>query len=449
MSNKQRFLTGPTMHHVLVMTLTGSLGLVFMFLVDVATLFWVSVLDQERLMAALGFAWTVQFFTISVGIGFIIATTAQVSRSVGQGNIELAKKQTVSAVIYAVAIQLVLAVLVVVYRREILAFAGAEGETLDLAAMFLSITIPSLPVFVIGMVGSAVLRSVGDAIRSMSVTLVAGLIAVVVDPLLIFGFDLGLEGAAWGVVISRGGSALLSIWFVVRVHHMFARISLAELGAMFRPYLMIAAPAVLTQLSTPFGNYLLTKVIAGYGDAAVAGWAVISRVAVLAFGGIFSLSGAIGSIIGQNYGAGQMDRVRQTFKDALLFCLIYTLIAWALLAAFHRPIAELFGLGDEATEVFSAFMVVAAGGYIFSGFLFVSNAAFNNLGRPLYSTACNWFRDGILIYPCAIAMGIAMGAPGVVYGQAIAASLAGTVAVIWAWMFVKKLANSAAESSNA
>lgn len=428
------------MNHVLVMTLTGSLGLVFMFLVDVATLFWVSVLDQERLIAALGFAWTIQFFTISVGIGFIIATTAQVSRSIGRGEIELARKQTVSAMIYAVATQLLISVFVVIYRHEILGFAGASGETLDLAASFLSISIPSLPIFVIGMVGSAVLRSVGDAVRSMVVTLVAGLIAVVVDPFLIFGLDLGLEGAAWGVVISRGGSALLSAWFVIRVHQMTTRISLAELGTMFRPYLAIAAPAVLTQLSTPFGNYLLTKVIAGYGDAAVAGWAVISRVAVLAFGGIFSLSGAIGGIIGQNFGAGKMDRVLQTYKDALLFCLFYTLIAWGLLATFHAPIARMFGLGVEATEVLSSFMVIAAGGYVFTGALFVSNAAFNNLGRPLYSTACNWFRDGVLIYPIATAMGIAMGAPGVVYGQAIAAMIAGLAAVLWGWRFVNGIA---------
>ncbi len=430
------------MRHVLVMTLTGSLGLIFMFLVDVATLFWVSKLEQERLMAALGFAWTIQFFTISVGIGLIIATTAQVSRSIGQGNLELARKQTTSAMIYAVGIQIVLATFVVFYRFEILSMAGASGETLRDAAHFLTISIPSLPVFVIGMVGSAVLRSVGDAVGAMIVTLAAGLIAMVVDPLLIFGFDLGLEGAAWGVAISRGSSALLSAWLVIHVHKMTTRVSLAEVARMFKPYVLIASPAIMTQLSTPFGNYLLTKVIANHGDAAVAGWAVISRVAVLAFGGIFSLSGAIGGIIGQNFGAAQMDRVRQTFRDALLFCLVYTLGAWALLAIFHNPIARLFNLGPEATQVLGAFTLIGAGGYVFTGALFVSNAAFNNLGRPLNSTACNWFRDGLLIYPCAAALGAAWGAPGVIYGQALAAAISGTLAVLWSWSFVNRLARS-------
>ncbi|MCO4826253.1 MAG: multidrug transporter MATE, partial [Amylibacter sp.] len=104
------------------------------------------------------------------------------------------------------------------------------------------------------------------------------------------------------------------------------------------------------------------------------------------------------------------------------------------------PVANLFGLDGLSREVFRAFMLVGAGGYMFAGALFVSNAAFNNLGKPIYSTFCNWFRDGILIYPCCVIMGWWMAAPGVVYGQALAAILAGLAAMIWGWRFVNKLA---------
>ena len=428
------------MRHVVVMTLTGSLGLVFMFLVDVTTLFWVSWLGDEGLVAALGFGWTIQFFTISTGIGLMIASMALVSKSIGQGQLELARQQTTSAALYTFVFQLLTAAIVLVYRREILAFAGAEGQTLEDAALFLMISVPSLPFMALGMVGSAVLRSIGDAVRSMSVTMSAGLVAMVVDPLFILGFGWGFEGAAWGIVVSRTVSAILSVWFVVRVHDMVGPVSREALRNLFKPFLAIAIPAVMTQLSTPFGNYILTKVISAYGDAAVAGWAVVSRIAVLAFGGIFSLSGAIGGIIGQNFGAGQMDRVKQTYKDALIFCAIYTVLSWALLALLRNPVASLFGLEGLSRDVFLAFMLIGAGGYMFAGALFVSNAAFNNLGKPIYSTFCNWFRDGILIYPCCVLMGLWLAAPGVVYGQALAAVLAGSAAMIWGWRFVGRLA---------
>ena len=121
LENKARFLTGSTMRHVVVMTLTGSIGLVFMFLVDVTTLFWVSRLGDEGLMAALGFGWTIQFFTISSGIGLMIASMALVSKSIGQDKLELARRQTTSAALYTFVFQLFTAALVIIYRREILA----------------------------------------------------------------------------------------------------------------------------------------------------------------------------------------------------------------------------------------------------------------------------------------------------------------------------------------
>lgn len=444
--NKARFLTGSIMRHVVVMTLTGSAGLVFMFLVDVATLFWVSRLGIERFMAALGFAWTIQFFTISTGIGLMIASMALISRAIGQDRLALARRHTSTAIVYNMVLQTGMAILVVAFRHDILAFAGAEGATARDAARYLLISVPSLPLIALGMVGSAVLRSIGDAMRAMLVTMSAGLMAVWVDPLLIFGLGLGFDGAAWGVVVSRAVSAGIGIWFIWRTHDMIGAIRWADVVSLLRPFAVIAVPAMATQLSTPFGNYILTKAISAYGDAAVAGWAVVSRLAVLAFGGIFSLSGAIGGIVGQNYGAGQLDRVKRTFRDALIFCGVYTAISWALLAAFRWQLVAIFRLEDLAAKVLIAFLLIGAGGYLFTGGTFVSNAIFNNLGRPINSTWCNWLRDGVLMWPSCWAMGLWLGAQGVVYGQAMASVLAGIVAVAWAWRFVGQVRPLPAQS---
>lgn len=122
--------------------------------------------------------------------------------------------------------------------------------------------------------------------------------------------------------------------------------------------------------------------MAPFGDEAVAAWAVASRLTVLAFGGIFALSGAIGGIFGQNYGAGQYDRLRSTYANALVFCLIYTLVTWAVLASATPYIIAGFGLTGQGADVIRAFTSVGVGGFVFVGALFASNAAFNNLGQP-------------------------------------------------------------------
>ena len=87
-----RFLTGSTMGHVVRMSATGAFGITFVFLVDAANLFWLSQIGQPKLVAAIGFAYAIQFFSVSVGVGLMIAVTALVSRSIGQGQRQLSSK---------------------------------------------------------------------------------------------------------------------------------------------------------------------------------------------------------------------------------------------------------------------------------------------------------------------------------------------------------------------
>ncbi|MEM9270447.1 MAG: MATE family efflux transporter, partial [Pseudomonadota bacterium] len=287
-----KFVTGSTMRHVVEMTVSGSLGLLFMFLVDFVALWWVSQLGVERLVAAVGFAWTIQFATVSVAIGMMIAAVAMVSRALGRGNVGRARRLATSAMVITGLVQTVVACTVFVFREPILQVSGAQGETLEIASRFLAISIPSLPLIAIGMIASAILRAAGDAWRAMFVTTSAGMVALVIDPLFIMGFGWGVDGAAMAIVISRATTAVVGFYFVHRVHNLLARFEVNDAVRYASPYFAIALPAIATQLATPFGNWILTRAISEFGDSAVAGWGVVSRLTILAFGGIFALSGA-------------------------------------------------------------------------------------------------------------------------------------------------------------
>lgn len=444
------------MRHVVVMTTTSSVGLMFMFLVDAATLFWVAQLGDDMLVAAVGFAWTVQFFTISVGIGLAIAATALVSRAIGQGDWARARNLAMGSFVLTFSIQTAVSTVAVILREPIVAMLGATGETHEIASRFLLLSLPSLPLMAVGMVSGALLRAAGDGVRAMMVTLSAGFVAVLLDPFLILrtdvllGFELpmvigaglGVDGAALGVVASRATVAIVGLYFVLRVHDLLGRLTRDCLLLTLRPFLLIAGPAILTQLSTPFGNALLTRLIAEFGDSAVAGWSVVSRLTVLAFGGIFALSGAIGGIIGQNNGAGLMDRVKSAYRDSLVFCAAYTALVWAALALITPAVIAAFNLEGAGAAVMIAFTGLAAGGFVFTGAIFVANAAFNNLGRPLWSTGVNWARDGILMFPVAAVFASGFAAPGVIYGQAVASVIVGTAATLLARRFIDGLARA-------
>lgn len=427
------------MSHVIRMTVTGMLGLTFMFVVDLANLFWISRLGDERLVAALGFAWNVQFFTIAVGIGIMIAATALVSKALGEGNKVEAKKFAMGCMSLGVGIQFILAIFIIIFRSEIVKFTGASGQTAQLAERFLLISIPTLPLMALGMVGSAILRSEGDAYRSMFVTMSAGLVALIADPILIIWLELGLDGAAINTGLSRVASTSFALYSVIKVHNLLAKLTLSVIRSTLFPFLIIALPAILTQLSGPFASFVITKVIAEFGDSAVAGLSVVNRLTVVAFGGIFSLSGAIGGIFGQNYGAKMFFRVRSTYWNSIIFCVAYTLIAWLILILSTEWIIKLFLLGEIGSEVVRSFNYFAAGGFLFTGMIFVASSAFNNMGKPVYSTMMTWLRDGLVMLP-AVLLGASMfGAIGVIYGNAFAALIIGLPSCFIGWLFIKKL----------
>ena len=437
-TNKAKFTSGNTMRHVIVMTTTSSVGLVSVFFVDALNLFYISMLGQQELAAAIGYAYTVLFFSISISIGLTIAASALVARTIGAGEAEKARRLATSSVLYIIMASVLLATVLYLSRYYFLSLLGATGETLKMSADFLRIVIPSIPLLGLGMLAGALLRSQGDAKRAMYVTLAGAITALIVDPLLIFGLDLGITGAAFATVITRIVIFAVGYHGVQVVHSMLGRVSLADVASHFKPLFTIALPALATQLATPVGNAYVTYSIAPFGDDAVAGWAIVGRLVPVAFGVVFALSGAVGPIIGQNYGAKLIDRVMQTMRDALLFSLLFCVGVWALLALGNGWIVWLFDAQGDAASMIRSFCFYVAGTFVFTAALFVSNAAFNNLGHPLYATSLNWGRATLGTIPF-VYVGSAWGANGILIAWGLGGVAFGILGAIGSFWIIKKL----------
>ncbi|WP_246660483.1 MATE family efflux transporter [Nitratireductor sp. XY-223] len=440
MSETAKFVTGSTMRHVIVMAATGSVGLVAVFLVDALNLFYISLLGQQELAAAIGYAGTLIFFTTSISIGLAIASTAITSRAIGAGQRERARELATTSLIYTAAIMALAAVACLPYLDAIVHFLGARDETARLTVEFLLIVFPSMPLLGIGMCMSGLLRAAGDAKRAMYVTLFAGAATAVLDPILIFGFDLGIHGAAISTVITRFVLIFVGFYGLQRIHNMLALPSLPVLTGTIRPYLYIGLPAIMTQLATPVGNAYMTIEIAGYGDAAVAGWAVVGRLIPVAFGALFALSGAVGPILGQNYGALRFDRLYSTMRNAFVVIIIYTLAVWLLLFVGADYIAALFGVDGEAGDMVIFFCEFVSLTFLFTGMLFVANAAFNNLGYPLMSTIFNWGRSTLGVIPFVWIGSHYYGALGALAGYGLGAVFFGIAAAITCLRIIRRIA---------
>ncbi len=182
-----RFTRGSTMRHVIEMTVTGAIGLMAIFLVDFLSLFYVSRLNNDELTAGVGYASTVLFVAISANIGSMIAGTAIVSRAIGAGDREHARRLAGSALLLANGVGIFISLLLLALLPQVLDLLGAKGVPREVAHRYLIITLPANVLMATGMMLSGLLRAVGDARRSMQVTLFGGLVTAVTDPLLIFG----------------------------------------------------------------------------------------------------------------------------------------------------------------------------------------------------------------------------------------------------------------------
>ena len=195
------FVAGSTMRHVMDMTLTSAIGIMALFLVDLIDLFFLSLLKQTAVTAAIGYAGTIVLFAISVGIGSSIAASVLVAKNVGSGDIDRARDFATNALIFSLVISAFASIAVACASGSFLSILGAEGETKRLSQTFIWTMIPGYILIGGELSCAAILRAIGDARRAMYLTLASAIVTLCADPIFIFSLDLGIQGAAIATVL--------------------------------------------------------------------------------------------------------------------------------------------------------------------------------------------------------------------------------------------------------
>lgn len=436
-----RYLQGTIWRHILRMTVSGGFGLLALFAVDLVDLFFISLLGEQELAAAVGFAGSVMFFTQSLSIGLSIAVGATVSKALGGDQRSLATELVTSGLVIVFASSAVVTLIVWVFRGAFLTWLGADGATLELAIHYLGIILPAFPLLAVGMASGGVMRAQGDASGALWLTLSGAIVNAILDPILIFGLGFGLTGAAIASVMSRLTIFAFGVYKVAVQYQLVQRPGLDILRRDLPEIMKIAVPSVLTNLATPIGIAFVTATMATFGDAAVAGNAIISRLQMVAFVGLYALSSVVGPIAGQNWGAKQHDRVRDVLNDSLRFILIYCAVVCLLMGLLTNGILFVFQASEQSAELIRWFTYGLSLMFVFNGMTFVTNALFNNLGAPRVSAVFNIAKATIFTIPFVWFGSQVGGAPGVLIGQAIGAVFIAILGWIWCLKFLRTLAS--------
>lgn len=395
---------------------------------------FIGTLGTEALAAAT-FVGPVFFLMVAMTMGLSTAVTALVAQAVGRRDADGADGVAGTAMTFGVALGCGMGVVGLWSGPTLLTHLGASGENAVLAWRYFQIICLAVPMFFISSIFRAVLTGEGDARTPMLVLFGTTVLNIALDAVFILVLGFGLRGAALATAASVAVSLSIFAFLILRGRTAYVRFRLAHL-APSRPVLgrivALAAPTAAGMAVMSVGGLLFNRLLAGFGEIAVAAYGAASKVDMIVALPILGLAGAAVSVVGMFAGARRIDLVRSTA--------LYT-YRWAVLLASligiasflgSRQILSLFTDDQQAISIghtYLGFMVVA---YPMMAFGMTSGRLLQGIGHGMPSLVITSVRVLIVAVPLAYAVVLLLGAPiEAVWASALAGGMCSTVLAVW------------------
>ncbi|MFN3164281.1 MAG: MATE family efflux transporter, partial [Pseudohongiellaceae bacterium] len=301
---------------------------------------------------------------------------------------------------------IVTALLLYVFMDRIFLAMGASA-VLETINQYMVIWLPGSVLVVCMMTANSVLRACGDTKTPSIVMAGAGLVNALLDPLLIFGAGplpaLGIAGAAWATVIAWSSAFVFLTYELVVRREMVSRVmpSRAIMKASGRDMLRIGIPAAGANMMTPLAMGIMTAIVAGFGETAVAAFGVGARLEPIATLLVLAMSSSLPPVVSQNFGANRLDRVAEAYRLSIRFILIWQLGIYLVLAVGASLIATLFSDDPQVMSTIRLFLWIMPLGYGLQGIIILTNSSLNALHQPLAALYLSIARFFLFYVPLA------------------------------------------------
>lgn len=397
----------------------------------------------KEAVAAVGLTESMMVLVYTLGIGLSIGATAMVARRTGERDPEGAARTAAQTILLGLAVSVVLGALGVAFAPRLLTLMGAEGEVVAAGSNFTRVMLGANASVMMLFLINGSFRGAGDAAVAMRVLWLANFINIALGPCLIFGLgpfpELGVTGAAVATSIGRGTGALYAFSKLWRGSG-----RLRVRPAHFRPDAQLMARIVRLSGTATFQVFVgmaswiaLTRIVAGFGSAAVAGNIIGMRIIMFALLPSWGLSNAAATMVGQSLGAGKPERAEQAVWRAGFYNMLFLACVGSMFFIFASPIVGLFtsaGAGAEVHAYGVACLRIISSGFLFYAYGMVLTQSFNGAGDTRTPTVINLFVFWLWEIPLAwlLAFRVGMGPSGVFVAAAVAFS---TLAVVSAFFF--------------
>lgn len=410
-----------------------AMGAMLMVLIyNLADTFFIGQTHDAYQVAAVSLATPVFLIFMSVGTIFGVGGTSAISRAIGAGREEHAKKLCSFCMWMCVVSGIILTGAVLIFMEDILTLIGASGDTWEYARRYLSIVAFGGTFQMISTCFSNILRAEGQAGRAMMGQVIGNLLNIAFDPLLIFGLGWEISGAATATVIGSGAAAIYYILYFLRGKSALS-IQIRDFTAkegICRSVLTIGIPGALAPVLMSVSQIIMNSMMAGYGDMAVAGIGVAMKVTMITGMLSMGIGQGVQPLLGYCIGARLWERYSKILRFSLGFALLLGAAMTGLCWLFTEQIVSAFLTDAEAFSYAVSFaQILLSTGVLFGVFYVLSNAL-QAMGAALPSLVINLSRQGLVYIPSLFLLRAALGAEGLVWAQPAADILSTLLAAV-------------------
>lgn len=408
---------------------------------NMADTFFVSQLSTSA-SGAVGVNFSLMAMIQAIGFTLGMGSGNYMSRMLGAKEQDRAQKACSTAVYTAFAFGLILAVLGIVNIDKMVRVLGATETIAPYAKDYGRYILIAAPYMTVSFVFNNHLRSQGNAALSMIGITTGGILNVILDPVLIFGFDLGISGAAIATIFSQFVSFIILLTLVVRSQNVLKPLPkyFTLQGWVYKEILSAGMPTLGRQGLASVASVLLNVAASAFGDAAVAAMSIVTRIMMFINSALIGFGQGFQPVCGFNFGAGRYDRV----LDAYFFCrrvaLVFLLTMGIIMFAVSTPIMHLFRKDDaEVIRIGALALKMQCCLLPFQSYVIMGNMLAQSIGYSFRATITAISKQGLFFIPAILILPKLFGVTGLQLAQPVADALTFILTYVIIKMVVKEL----------
>ena len=416
------FSRAPVPKAVLKNAVPAMAAMLMVLIYNLADTFFIGQTRDDILVAAVSLATPVFLIFMAVGTIFGMGGTSVISRALGQGRNEYAKKVCSFCMWSCIGTGIILAAVFLIFMNQILTLVGASADTWEPAGTYLTIVAFGGPFVLISNCYSNVIRAEGQSGKAMMGQLIGNLTNIILDPVMILMFRWGIAGAAIATVIGNVVGAGYYIIYFLRGHSI--------LSIHIRDYsvkdgipgsvLAIGIPASLGSLLMSISQIIVNARMAGYGDMALAGIGVAMKVTMITGMICIGLGQGIQPLLGYCVGAGSWNRFKKIMKFSAVFALGLSAVMTGLCYLLSGQIVGIFLTQGDAFYYAVSFTNILLTTSVLFGVFYVLANALQAMGAAREALVINLSRQGLIYIPAVFILQAFLGANGLAWAQPVA-----------------------------